>query len=501
MPEFGENLPKRSDLRNGNKPLGLPKLGSTSSKRNKKDLEENLNPLSLEDSNLNNSELDELEELRRQNFLLEEKQKARYLAEKELKDKESQKSFIKNNETFSKEQFSNLDEPISIEEFQNSPKQGFDNEKDSEEQDVFIDKKNKKVKPLGKKRKERRSKKDKEKIDDRKNVGKRITIISIIVIIFLVLIGGAGFYNAIFPPKSLTPDDVSEIIMSEVDTTRFPLEEGKGFAKDFIEAYLNVNSEVAKEVLGYYYTGELKDFAEAPNLKVSTDYNQNIIFGPTIYEAKGITDYSANYIVGSLVSYSSNKNANNPDSSDESLYKWVFFNVNVYYDKTKDSFAITPESPTLVPSTEVLVPTDVPSKKALGAGTVDQQLTNEISSVVVGFITAYAASSSSEHSALDQYIVANPDPELLKGLNGEFSFASEDPKESIQFLAYPTDIAGEVKVSVVIDWRNSVNNDPLNKINVDYRSTYVMTLNLQENGKYLVSKFAPEYYVSEKENG
>jgi hypothetical protein len=56
----------------------------------------------------------------------------------------------------------------------------------------------------------------------------------------------------------------------------------------------------------------------------------------------------------------------------------------------------------------------------------------------------------------------------------------------------------EVKVGVTVTWRTATG-DPASQSKIDYRSQYVMTLEKQGNGQYLVSKFAPQLFVMDEE--
>lgn len=368
-------------------------------------------------------------------------------------------------------------------------KRGSKGKKDKNGQTNYIDEENLQLEPFGGKRKLKVN-----ELDGRKNLRQRAQIIQYIVIaLALVLVIFAG-KNAFFPAKSLQAPDVQGIIAQTVGITDFPLEGGKGFAKDFMEAYLTVNgSASSKAVLGYYYNGVL-GAADSPNRTTSQGFKQTVLFGPTVYEAEALTDYSARYTIGALVEPSPVDGAAPADGSSA---KWTYFNVNVYYDKASDSFSITPDSPSVVPSVEVGDPSEVPIASPLGVGKADQEVADKLQSVVHGFIKGYAVTSPTDHSTIDQYIVSDSDENLLKGLNNTFTLAGSEA-DAIKYQAFATAVPGELKIAVTVNWRDQLGAVESNN-RLEYKSNYVMTLQEQSNGKYLVSKFAPQYYVTDVE--
>src|SRR5699024_10123875 len=98
--------------------------------------------------------------------------------------------------------------------------------------------------------------------------------------------------------------------------------------------------------------------------------------------------------------------------------------------------------------------------------------------------------------AIEQYIVLISDSELKKGINSEFSLA--DSSSAVTYEAFPVEDSTEVKVRVTVIWTDKPNGaEEDSKAKVEYTSRYVMTLEQQSDGRYLVSKFAPEYYVAD----
>jgi hypothetical protein len=359
------------------------------------------------------------------------------------------------------------------------------NKKDARGQDVFIDEENLKLEPFGGKRKVRVN-----DLDGRKNLRKRSQIIQYITIGLVVLIVGFSVKSAFFPQKSLTADEVATIVAETAGVSDFPIEAGKSFATDFMKAYLTVNGdELSKEALGYYYSGSLSA-ADSPNRSITPGFKQTVVYGPAVYESKALTPYSARYTVGALVKPEA---VTSEAPADGSTAKWAYFNVNVYYDKVSKNFSITPDSPSLVPAVEVGDPSKIPTAQQLGTGPLDQSVSDSLKSVIQGFIKGYAVSSPTDHSNLDQYIVSNSDASLQKGLAKAYTLAGTE-NDAILYQAYSTADPNVIKVAVTVNWRDQLGSDKsVNKL--EYKSSYVMTLQKQSNEKYLVSKFAPQYYV------
>lgn len=359
-----------------------------------------------------------------------------------------------------------------------------ESKKDARGQDVFIDDEKLELEPFGGKRKVRVN-----DLDGRKNIRQRSQIVQYITIGLVVIIVGFGVKNSFFPEKSLTADEVATIAAETANISSFPVEAGKAFASDFMKAYLTVNGDaLSKEALGYYYNGTLVA-ADSPNRSATPSFKQSIVYGPTVYESVGLTPYSARYTIGALVKPESAKGA---APADGSTAKWTYFNVNVFYDKDSKNFSITPDSPSLVPAVEVGDPNKVPLAKELGTE-VDQPIAVGLKSIVQGFIKGYAVSSPTDHASLDQYILSNSDVSLQKGLAKAFTLAG-NPDDAIQYRAFSTSNPGEIKVAVTVNWRDQIGADA-DITKLEYKSNYVMTLQKQANDKYLVSKFAPQYFV------
>lgn len=368
------------------------------------------------------------------------------------------------------------------------------------EQPVEIDPKSKKLLPFGSTKKVLRT----NDFEPRKNIRREQTLARYAVLALTALLVLVAGYQAVFPAKPLSNQEVYNIALQATNYTNFPVESGRGYATDFMRAYLTIDPDgPSSQVLDYYYTGTLDSSGSSSSSSKSTrtstgSYNQRVLYGPTVYSARGLTDSSGAYTIAALIQPETVTNDDSGEAT-ENAPRWMFFNVNVYFDEDSESFSITPESPTVVPAVSVKSPNDIPKPAPLGTGDESDELKNETESTVNGFIQGYMNSSSSDHSALDQYVVSNPDPELTKGLDGEYSLS--DSSNAITYEVYPVEDTNELKVRVNVVWVASPDGSAESESRAQFTSTYVMTLDRQGDGRYLVSKFAPEYYVADPEAG
>lgn len=368
-------------------------------------------------------------------------------------------------------------------------------EKDTKDQNLYVDEERKKLRTFG-------GSKRKIKVDEydlRKNKEKRAKIIQYSA---LGLFGAFFITNLVALPyvlnNTVTPSELQQVVKAETGGTGFPLNSGEGFAVNFMEAYLTYtgNETIDAQALQYYQTGTMSASGGdlgASGRTMSGDVRQRVVTGPTVFGVHDIAPYSAAYTIGALVETTSTE-----EGVDDSSVRWEFFQVNVHFDADTGTFYIPPETPTMIPEYNVGARSDVPRADELGTGTADDVLTEEVQSVVLGFLRAWAESSPDSTVAIDQYIVPGEGGEHLQdGFDNEYVFANGDAESSVTFQAYPNEIDGNVKVDVTVNWAVTVADaDGEDRNAVEYTSTYVMTLEEQGDGRYLVSNFAPKVYTS-----
>ena len=377
-----------------------------------------------------------------------------------------------------------------------------------DEQSVEIDKKNNRLRPFGSSKKTLLRAGH---FDPRKDHRRQRSIARAVFLAGIYGIVGFAVYNTFFSDDPLDENEVAEIALLATGYTDFPLDHGEGFARDFVEAYLSIESDdVSEQVLSYYYTGEINEEGAGAstdsgvNRIPSSTFFQEVHYGPTVYEANGVTETSASYTIGAVVEPNVNYDEDVEDLSfvppeDGSTARWVFFNVNVFYNPADGSMAIAPDSPTMVPSTEVAASVDVPEPGPLGDGETDPAVEESIESLVNGFMEGYAETSPGDTSSIDQYLSSDAPNRAQRGLEGNVEIA--EGADAIVYEAYPDEENDEVKVRVNVTWTDTVmaTNDEGDETDtgaeITYGSQYVLTLDDQGEGRYLVSDFAPEYYV------
>lgn len=382
---------------------------------------------------------------------------------------------------------------------------GIDVQPEEGGQSLDLDLNKKRLRPFASKRGERKEVLRSNQLDVRKNLKRNDKVVQTMTLGLLGLIVAFGAWNSVAPDDSLTPDEVATIVNQQVGKTKFPLESGRGFATDFMRAYLSMNSDsTAGQVLNYYYNGTMDSSvgntgsSNSVGRSATGSYKQEIVYGPTVYSNRSLTDNSGSYTIGALVkSNQEKKDGANSTNVDNGL-QWVFFNVNVYFDNNSQSFSIAPDSPTLIPNTEVEPQQNVPKSLPLVPNASDDKdLGKRIQSTVEGYINGFATATPTDHSSLDQYVSSSADTSVFKGLGGVYKLS--DSGSAISYETYPVDSdATQLKVRVKVTWtyQPQTNDDDTdsNAAKVDYTSQYVMTLD-KTNNRYEVSRFQPEYFA------
>jgi len=365
---------------------------------------------------------------------------------------------------------------------------------DEEYSDEFVDRKNLKLKPFGKDSKKRAKVGD---FDQRKNLEGQRRVYRGVFIAAVLAVVGFGFYQTFWPQQTLSVAEVQNIAALQSGETGFPTTKGEGFAISFIDSLLNVdpgdeNSAKRSAALSYFYgTDGGNDQAFSDAMATVGSVRQQVVYGPVALDSTALTANAASYEVGVLLSTSdSGTGAQDPEAEAGNL-RWVAFNVNVYYDEKNDSFAIAPNSPSLMPAPAVKAPSTVPAGEPLGESIDDYP--ESIKATVTGFLDGYRQSSKGNIDKILQYIGTDADESLRDGLNGRYQFATpDDPETSIEMQVFrPGSTNSELKVLLKVDWQIPVGGES----SVTLPSHYVLTLNSQGSGDYKVTKFAPYYWT------
>jgi hypothetical protein len=362
-------------------------------------------------------------------------------------------------------------------------------------EEEYIDKENKKLLPFGGGKSTPKAGAFDARIDRRK----KAHAIQYAVLGLLTLLVLLGIYNAI-PKRGITMDDVNSAIAGSSLQEEFPVDRGRAFAEDFLQAYLNFDIQGPNNLLSFYYTGNLEETSGESTIN-TRNVIQRTITNPKVVKTLILTPNTASFEVSSLVEVSSpveapTEDAPPVDPASQKVLKWVTYNVNVFYAVKTDVFTVTADSPNLVPNPRIGLTADLPEEAPSGEGieNADPELTGQLEPVIYGFLKAFGESSYKEHPALDQYIPPNTkDKNLTNGLAGEFVL-SDVPGDSIEYKIWNTKSPKKYLVTVEVDWFDA----DMKKINpsstLSYHSRYTLELERQSNNQYLVTYFSQKYY-------
>mgnify|MGYP000849111928 CR=1 FL=1 len=358
------------------------------------------------------------------------------------------------------------------------------------EERKFIDKENEKLIPFGGERSKKSIKTS--DFDKRKNLLAKTKIVRFIVMLILLVLFIVGLKNTFFPSHVYSDDQIRAFAREGAGQTLFPRERGEAFVESFMESFLTFDRSRPEygDILSYYYGEDSfsKVGYEKTNMVIGADAKQHIIIGPTVYDVKLLTDYSALFKVNAYVS---NTDGSEVDGN-SSAGRWLAFSVNVYYDEKGDSLAITPDSPSLIPSYRIGKQESVPERAPFGNGKINTEIGPEINPTINGFVQAYADSSIASHEAILQYISDKDDINLYDGFGGTVEL-NGSPDTAISRTIYNGD-DGIYRVDLKINWIDKVASGDGHK--VEYTSRYIMRINPEGNGKYTVSSFVPYTYYT-----
>lgn len=362
-----------------------------------------------------------------------------------------------------------------------------DLETSEKDKDKFIDKEKKKLIPFG----GRKSKKKKRFVkssdfDDRKNkLAKtkviQFSILTVIAILFLV-----GLKNTFLPSHVYTDNQIRQFAAEGAGQTGFPSERGEAFVESFMESYLTFDRtkpELMKMLAYFYGEEDLSGVGSVLNMSKGSEAKQHIIIPPKVFEVDLFTEYSAQYKVSAYVSNTDGEEV----AGENSVGRWLSFSVNLYYDQETDSLAITPDSPSIIPSYRIANNTVVPERYPLGNGQINREIAPELAPTINGFIESFAKSSIDSHDSVLQYIHDKDNVSLYDGFGGAVELDG-DPSDAIKTTIYNND-DGVYRADVTVKWIDVAASQGENQIG--YTSRYIMRVNPIGDGKYAVSSFVP----------
>lgn len=372
--------------------------------------------------------------------------------------------------------------------------------------DQYIDKKNRKLKPFGKKDKPRKSKKGKKQktnlnakdFDDRKNTLTAVRIARTGMIILVIGLFGFGVKNTFFPSHVYTKDQIQDFALESIGQTGFPLEKGQAFAEQFAEAYftLDTNDDNSSKILNTFYGNQLiNENALGQIVKMGTN-KQSIIIAPRTFARNPVSEEIAVYKVATMVTDREN---NSFDESGDMNAKWVGLSITVYQDPNTGELLVGKDSPQLIPAYNTKENSSLPAESPLGTGVSDANVYDSMAPTINGFLKAYAVATPTSHSEVDQYVKVDADSELFEGFGGKF-FLKDDELSNAGAIIYPStedENNKEWKIDLALQWHDSTNED--NSEGLVYSGRYIMTIEQSKDGKYFVTAFRPYVYTPSDE--
>lgn len=336
-----------------------------------------------------------------------------------------------------------------------------------------------------------------------KDGAKKTKVYRVISLIVMVAMVALAIWNCVIPKRELTSNDVTSIAMNVSGNTGFPLEEGKGIAQQFIKAYLQSNGDpAATQILGVFYNGltyenvtkQSGTSGQPTNLEAPSNIKQVIEYGPYVYDAKPVdaNGTTATYKLGTIVYRTDENNGNQPIMGADGktpLYRQLFYEVDVHYNKKNGKFAVFKNSPTMVSAPAVEQPESAPQAETPGNGNEAQNMTSDkTQKLITQFFQAWGDSNT---GALSVVTNDTSSVDARKGGLGGTVKISGDP--SYHIYEPP---AGDpyYRALVTVQWVEKVTD----QTTITQTSQYV--LKIEKSGKSLyVHDVQPYYYTPMKE--
>lgn len=337
-------------------------------------------------------------------------------------------------------------------------------------------------------------------------IGAIVTAILIILTPIIVLLT---------QPKQLTRADIASVVRQEAEINGFNREAGEDIAIGFVKSYLSLKTdETSDKQLSWYLSGDtLAENTTSGTVagRTSTgNVSQQVIGTPRVVRViphanPALMTYRVTALVKPATVGSNNSIANaskaansNGNTTDE--LKQITLSVTIGYDSATSKYYVATPNPSIVPSSimgrsqNLVQPKNIPGSKIQNS----QDITNTLS----GFFKAYMVASPDKHGDLDQFIANTKKANFASvGLSGAYTINSSD----ISYTAYQQDngqIIAKVKVTLIdeVGGTTDIDTNERAKQSISYPVEYLVTLDPQGNGKYLVSNLAPYVYDADTTN-
>lgn len=341
------------------------------------------------------------------------------------------------------------------------------------------------------------------------NLASKVSTTRNIVLVVAVLVLVLAVYNVLVPKHEWSQSEIAQISKVSHGETGFPMREGAGIAQQFMQAYLQDGDGSSKEILNVFYNGvtfsdaqkdgaATSDVGGSSNLRSPANVTQIIKAGPYLYSEQAVSQdgSTASYRYGTLV-YRMDKLANAPIMGKDGKtpdYRWLFYQVDVYYDKTNNTFSISQNSPIRVPEPTSKESTSIPGYQLPGNG---QELTDsefdqkQMQNLISTFFKAWAAS---DKASLVNITDDGSLPSVYQGLNGQVVIdGNGDPS----FKLYgPPSTDPYYRALVTVNWK-----EPVGDKGDGYTQTSTYVLKLKKSGdKFTVMDIQPYKYIPQKQN-
>ena len=204
--------------------------------------------------------------------------------------------------------------------------------------------------------------------------------------------------------------------------------------------------------------------------------------------------------VGSNNSIANASKAANSNGNTTDELKQITLSVTIGYDSATSKYYVATPNPSIVPSSimgrsqNLVQPKNIPGSKI--------QNSEDITNTLSGFFKAYMVASPDKHGDLDQFIANTKKANFASvGLSGAYTINSSD----ISYTAYKQDngqIIAKVKVTLIdeVGGTTDIDTNERAKQSISYPVEYLVTLDPQGNGKYLVSNLTPYVYDADTTN-
>ena len=333
-------------------------------------------------------------------------------------------------------------------------------------------------------------------VDGKKDNMRKARIVQRTVISLMVAIIIIGLLNAFMPRKTLTMADVENVVATQTGNNGYPLDDAAGIAQQFVQAYILYNGTgSAAKMLNVFYNGmsSQQSAVDSPvNSEIITlngNIAQRIEYGPIVYGRQSLASNVGDFTVGTLV-YQIDTSNGNPilDANGKVKYKWLFFDVGVYYNKKSNTFAISKDSPNLTSESRTSQQNNLPDPALPGDKQENKNLvTTAMTQTLSDYMDAWA---EGKQSTLANLTTNNHTPQATQGLNG---MVTRDG-DLIYTIYGPTKKAGDhyYRALVTVNWKDSIDDQKT----ISYKSQYVLYVDKTTSGKYLVYDIQPyKYYV------